>query len=117
MENGESTRDGAAREAFEEAHAVAEDLRLFGVYNLPRINQVYIMFHGFLKNGLSQAGEETLEVALFDEKDIPWDELAFPVVVESLTRYFERKEERTNRVYFADIRSRPGMAIEIIRHE
>lgn len=116
MENHETVMEGAAREAHEEACAVAVGLSLFGVYNLPRISQVYLMFAGRLKDGFAQAGEETLEVGLFDEKDIPWNELAFPVVVESLQRYFERKEQRVEEVYLADILSRPGSRMDIVRH-
>lgn len=116
MENNESTLEGAAREAFEEANAVAEDLKLFGVYNLPRISQVYMMFYGFLKDGVSSAGEESLEVRLFNEDEIPWNELAFPVVVECLQRYYERRDERTTKVYFADIYGRPGLDPDVKRH-
>jgi len=89
MENHETTLDGAAREVREEACAECENLRLFGVYNLPRISQVYFMYFGRLKDGKAAAGEETLEVGLFSQREIPWDELAFPVVTETLTRYFE----------------------------
>jgi len=116
MENGESTIDGAAREAYEEATAECEELRLFAVYNLPRISQVYMMFFGELKNGFAKANEETLEVGLFDQSDIPWRELAFPVITEALTRYFEMREQRDRRVYCADIFSRPGAPVEIHRH-
>jgi hypothetical protein len=31
---------------------------------------------------------ESLETVLFEEPDIPWDEMAFPVVVRSLQRFF-----------------------------
>ena len=116
MENGESTIDGAAREAREEASAECDELRLFGVYNLPRISQVYLMFHGRLRDGYARANEETLEVGLFDESEIPWDEIAFPVVTEALTRWLERDGTRERRVHCADIRSRPGAPLEIVRH-
>lgn len=116
MENQETIIEGAAREAFEEATAVAENLKLFGIYNLPRISQVYIMFAGRLKDGQATAGEETLEVKLFDEDEIPWKELAFPVITESLQRFFERRDQRVATVYLADIHSRPGQKIEIKRH-
>jgi len=115
MENQETTREGAAREAREEACAECEDLRLFGIYNLPRISQVYLMFFGRLKNGLAEAGEETLEVKLFSQSEIPWDELAFPVVTETLSRYFERRQDRSRAVHYADIFSAPGLPLEIVR--
>lgn len=106
MENGETTMEGAAREALEEANATALDLKLFGLYNLPRISQVYLMFHGVLKDGYMSSGEESLEVALFRENEIPWDELAFPVVTESLQRYFKTRPDYS--VHVADIFARPG---------
>ena len=116
MENGESTLEGAAREAFEEATAEAEDLRLFALYNLPRISQVYVMFHGRLRQGFARANEETLEVGLFEQADIPWSEIAFPVVGETLVRWFEMRDGGERRVYLADVSSRPGSPLEIVRH-
>ena len=74
------------------------------------------MFHGQLRDGFARAGEETLEVRLFNERDIPWSELAFPVVTETLMRYFEIHEQRIRRVHFADIFSRPGAPLDIVRH-
>ncbi len=115
MENNETTLEGAAREAREEACAECENLRLFAVYNLPRISQVYLMFYGRLKDGFADAGEESLDVGLFDEDDIPWKELAFPVVAESLTRYYEMRDQRVTQVYYADILSRPGQPLKIQR--
>jgi hypothetical protein len=34
------------------------------------------------------AGEESLEVALFDEQDIPWNNIAFPTVKQTLEWFF-----------------------------
>jgi len=115
MENNETTLEGAAREANEEACAECDNLRLFGVYNLPRISQVYLMFFGRLRDGYAKAGEESLEVGLFNENEIPWKELAFPVVTETLTRYYEMRQERTQQVYYADIVNKPGEPLEIVR--
>ncbi len=116
MENKETTMDGAAREVREEACAECDNLRLFAVYNLPQISQVYMMFFGRLRDGKAAAGEETLDVKLFSQQEIPWDELAFPVVTESLNRFFERKQDRIREVHYADIFSRPGAPLEIVRH-
>ena len=73
------------------------------------------MFHGDLKDGYIATGEESLDVGLFAREDIPWDELAFPVVTESLQRYFE--ERPNHQVHVADIKGRPGADIEIIRYD
>lgn len=116
MENNESTVEGAAREAFEEARARCEQLRLFSVYNLPRISQVYLMFHGQLRDGFAEASEETLEVGLFAESEIPWQQLAFPVVTEALQRYFEHDDSEPRQVQFADIHSPPGAPLDIVRY-
>ncbi len=115
MENRETTIEGAAREAREEACAQAESLSLFGIYNLPFISQVYLMYHGRLAGGEARAGAETSDVGLFDEREVPWDELAFPVVVESLRRWFEDRRRGDFRVHHADILSRPGQPLQIQR--
>jgi ADP-ribose pyrophosphatase YjhB (NUDIX family) len=77
MEERESTREGAAREAFEEACAKVEIDALLGIYEVPRISQVHFMYRGKLVGDFA-AGPESLEVKLFAYEDIPWDEMAFP---------------------------------------
>lgn len=86
-ENDESLSEGAARETLEEACAdiVIDDL--YTVFSLPHIHQVYIFFRAHLKEPKFAAGDESLEVALFSEAQIPWKELAFPVVERSLRLY------------------------------
>jgi ADP-ribose pyrophosphatase YjhB (NUDIX family) len=113
MENGESTMEGAAREAVEEANAYSDNLRLFGIFNLPRISQVYIMFRGTLKDGICSVGEESLEVGLFRKDDIPWDDLAFPIVSAGLTRHYESLKSGNNAVGLADITGRPGAGFNV----
>jgi len=88
LENGETTAEGASRESLEEANARVEIAALFSLYNLPHINQVYMLFRGSLLSPEVSAGAETLEVALFDETEVPWDELAFATVRNTLTHYF-----------------------------
>lgn len=117
MENGESTLEGAAREAFEEATARSDDLRLLAVYDLPRISQIYVMFAGTLRDGFAEANEETLEVGLFERADVPWDDIAFPVVTETLERWYEQRASGERRVLHAGISSPPGSPIVIDRHD
>lgn len=88
MENNETTLQAAARESFEEANATMSDLSLFCTYSVPHISQVYMLYRGTLIDGFSAPGEESLETALYSEQDIPWDQLAFPVMTESLKLYF-----------------------------
>lgn len=92
MENSETTVAGALRESWEEARAKIEAPVLYRMFDLPFISQVYIFYRGQLENGAFDVGPESLEVKLFDEQDIPWDEIAFPVVVETLKEYFEDRK-------------------------
>jgi ADP-ribose pyrophosphatase YjhB (NUDIX family) len=87
LENGETVADCAKRESFEEALARVENLRPYALLNLPFINQVYFMFRAHLANGDYGAGSESLEAKLYRPEDIPWSELAFPVIHEILKLY------------------------------
>jgi ADP-ribose pyrophosphatase YjhB (NUDIX family) len=89
MEERESVEEGAAREAMEEATADIEVGPLLGVWSVPRISQVHMMFVARLRRPEVAAGEESLEVRLFDWSEIPWEELAFPSVVAALRRFEE----------------------------
>ncbi len=88
MENGETIQQGAARETIEEACAKITGQTLYRIYNLPKIDQVYIMFRGQLteEDGFA-AGTESLEVQLFETDEIPWDKIAFQVIQITLEDY------------------------------
>lgn len=88
MENAETAQQGAARETREEANARVEVLSLFAMINLPHISQVYLMFLAQLLDDGFHPGTESLETRLFAEADIPWNQIAFPVVKECLRLYF-----------------------------
>jgi ADP-ribose pyrophosphatase YjhB (NUDIX family) len=92
MENGETVTEGAARETLEEANAFSHNLRLFGVFSLPHISQVYMMFKGALADGRHSPGSESLETELFAFDDIPWEQLAFPVIDYSLKLFVQQPE-------------------------
>lgn len=89
LEMRESTWEGAQRETREEAGAKVDHGQLYGVYDLPHISQIYMFYLAEVVDGKCSAGAESLEVAWFDEEDIPWSELAFTVVDAMLKRYFE----------------------------
>jgi ADP-ribose pyrophosphatase YjhB (NUDIX family) len=88
MENGETTLQGAARETWEEARARVSNLDLYRVFDVPYISQVYMFYRCDLDGGEYGVGPESLETDLYEERDIPWDEIAFPVVYETLKEYF-----------------------------
>jgi ADP-ribose pyrophosphatase YjhB (NUDIX family) len=87
LENDESTLEGALRECYEEANANVVDPELYALYDIPYINQVYVFYRAKLANKEFSPSFESTEVALFSEQDIPWDQLAFPVVRAALKRY------------------------------
>ena len=91
MEMGESTGEGAAREAREEALAEVEIGPLLAVYNVPRIGQVHLFYTASLPRPEFGVGDETLEVRLFAWEEIPWSELAFPSVEWALQAWHERR--------------------------
>ena len=89
MENGETVEAAASRETEEEACAKVKLDGLYCICNIPHVHQVYMIFRGQVINGHFEPGPESLETALFSEADIPWKELAFPVVERTLHRYFK----------------------------
>ncbi|MCB0508407.1 MAG: NUDIX hydrolase [Bacteroidetes bacterium] len=92
LEDFEKVEDGAIRETWEEAGTKIEIEKVFVVYNLPQANQVYIHFLARLTDGIIRNGEESIESALFDESEIPWNELAFTSSAFALRKYFEERK-------------------------
>jgi len=93
MENEETVEEGAKRETLEEAGAELDGLSPFAVFSLPFVSQVYLMFRARLITPDFAAGHESLEVKLVSEADIPWDEIAFPVIEETLRLFFADREK------------------------
>jgi ADP-ribose pyrophosphatase YjhB (NUDIX family) len=89
LEQGETPEAGAAREAAEEAGADVVIGALLGIYSIPRIGQVQMMFAGKLRSPEVAAGEESLEVRFVPWSGIPWDDLAFLSVSAALRHHHE----------------------------
>jgi ADP-ribose pyrophosphatase YjhB (NUDIX family) len=88
MENGETVAAAAVRETAEEACARIELGDMFSIVSVPHIDQVHVIYRARLLDLDFAAGEETLELHLFDESDIPWDEIAFRTIERTLQHYF-----------------------------
>ncbi len=88
MELGESTSSGAARETLEEAGVIVTMGPLYSLLNVPHAEQVHLFYLATMLSPDFAAGEESLEVALFHEKDIPWKKIAFPTVKQTLEWFF-----------------------------
>ena len=91
MELGESPEVGAKREAMEEAKADLNLSTLLAVYTVERLSQVQLIYRATLNSPDISAGEESLEVELFEWDEIPWDDIAFPTVHWAL--HHDRKVE------------------------
>ncbi|MNF96803.1 hypothetical protein D3C84_796050 [compost metagenome] len=88
MENGETVEQAAIRETFEEACARVRHLKIYTLIDVPHISQVHVFFRAELADLDFAAGQESLEVQLFEEADIPWSELAFRTVGRTLECFF-----------------------------
>ncbi|TVR95920.1 MAG: NUDIX domain-containing protein [Rhodospirillales bacterium] len=84
MELDETTAEGAVREVWEEARARVTVQGLVGIYEIPRISQVQMIYLAAMVGPECAPGEESLEAALVPWSDIPWDDLAFPSVAWAL---------------------------------
>lgn len=103
MELGETTAQGALRETDEEAGAQIELVQLFSVMNVRQVGQVHLYYLAKLQDTSFNPGPETMEARLFDEADIPWDQIAFRTVRETLKRYFEDRTRGHFGLHTADI--------------
>jgi ADP-ribose pyrophosphatase YjhB (NUDIX family) len=103
MELSESTSQGKARETAEEAGVqfIMEDL--FTVMSVPRVGQVHLYYRAKLTSDQFDPGHETMEARLFSEQEIPWEELAFRSVKETLVHYFSDRREGRRVTHAFDI--------------
>jgi ADP-ribose pyrophosphatase YjhB (NUDIX family) len=99
MELDESTEEGAARETVEEAGAHFEMEDLLSVLSVPRVGQVHLFYRARLLSDRFDPGHETIEARLFAESEIPWDEIAFRTVRETLLAYFADRRAGRFRVH------------------
>ncbi|MCD6027248.1 MAG: hydrolase [Solimicrobium sp.] len=88
MENGETTSQAAVRETVEESGAHIKLHELFSLLNVPLVDQVHLFYRATLLDLNFFAGTESLEVALFSESEIPWNDLAFQTSYRTLKFFF-----------------------------
>ncbi|MBU0590232.1 MAG: NUDIX hydrolase [Gammaproteobacteria bacterium] len=103
MELGETTSEGAARETDEEAGAEIELEGLFTIINVARVGQVHLFYRAKLLSDKFDPGHESLEARLYAEHEIPWDEIAFKTVKETLELFFADRRAGHFQVHHLDI--------------
>ena len=104
LEQHESASDGALREAWEEARAELEIVQLLGVYSIPRLSQIQLIYLSRLRSPDVDCGPETAEVGLFTWGEIPWSDIAFPSVHWALNDFHAVR----GRAVFAPRQNPPG---------
>jgi ADP-ribose pyrophosphatase YjhB (NUDIX family) len=103
MELNETVAQGAARETVEEAGAQFDMQDLFTLMNVTRVGQVHFFYRAQLTSDQFNPGHETQEARLFAEHEIPWDEIAFRTVKETLQHYFADAKKGKFELHHVDI--------------
>ncbi len=103
MELGESTQEGAMRETREEAGANIELGDLITLMSVPDIGQVHMYFRARMRDTTLSPGPETIEARLFQQHEIPWDEIAFHTVKHTLEHYFDDRAKGQFGLHVFDI--------------
>jgi ADP-ribose pyrophosphatase YjhB (NUDIX family) len=104
LELGETTAEGARRETDEEAGARIEMEDLFTVLNVVPVGQVHFFYLARLIDTRFDPGPETMEARLFAEHEVPWDQIAFRTVRETLRHFFSDRQAGRFRLHLGDIR-------------
>lgn len=104
MENSETTGQGAVRETLEEAGARVELMAPFSMISVPYVNQVHLFFRARLLDLEFKPGEESLEVALFEEAHMPWKDVAFRTVGLTLKHWFADRARSSFGFHAEDIK-------------
>jgi len=108
MEVGETTAEGAFRETVEEANARIELGPLFSMIDVPSLEQIHIFYRARLIDHSYTPGVESLDVKLFHEHEIPWDQIAFRTVSTTLELFFEDLKRGSFGTHTREITQRPN---------
>lgn len=99
LENEESVQQGAVRETLEETRVAVRILSPYRMFNILFVDQIYLMFIAELLSKDFGPTMESTDVRLFSKSEIPWGEIAFDVIRETLDDYFKDRERSGNLVF------------------
>lgn len=116
MENDETVQEAALRETREETNANVALQELYSVFNLPHVNQVYMMFRAQLLDCDFYPGTESLETALFAHDEIPWEALAFKTIEQTLRYFIAEFPQQDFTFHLGDI-IRDENTIQLVEHQ
>jgi ADP-ribose pyrophosphatase YjhB (NUDIX family) len=103
LENGESLLQGAWRETKEETQAEVDMKEILTIFNIPQINQIYIIYRADIEDNSFGPTSESLDVQLFSYDEVPWEELAFPFVPKTINHYYECLKTKKFNLHTEDI--------------
>ena len=103
LENGESLQAAAARESLEEAQARVEVGSMLAITHVLHAAQVHVTFRARLLEGAYGVGAESLQVGLYDEQQIPWEQIAFPSIEFALRCYLQDRRSGSEALHFSDV--------------
>lgn len=103
LELGETTAEGAVRETVEESGALIELGALFTLLNVVRVGQVHLFYLATMRSAALDPGPESLQARLFTEDEVPWDQIAFRTVRETLRHFFADRREGRFQLHTADV--------------
>ncbi len=93
LENKESVQEGAVRETLEETRAHVRIIDPYRLFNIAFLDQIYLMFRARMWDETFGSTSESMEVRLFKESDIPWDEIAFRAIHQTLVDFFQDRKK------------------------
>lgn len=104
MELGETLRGAAAREILEEAgvYIRPDSLQLYLLATLGVMDEVHVLFRASLDTSRLAPGPEVLDAAWFEEREAPWQALAFPQTEKGLRLFYRDLRANSPGLYFAE---------------
>ena len=103
LENGDSLLQGAWRESKEETQAEVDMKEILTIFNIPQINQIYVIYRADIEDNSFGPTSESLDVQLFSYDEVPWEELAFPFVPKTINHYYECLKTKKFNLHTEDI--------------
>ncbi len=98
VDRGEEVKAAAVRETEEECGLKIEIKELLGVYSYPDEIPIIIVYLAQYLSGDMTPGDEALEIGLFTEGQIPWQEIAFKSTIDALKDYYKLRRSKGEQI-------------------